>query len=211
IDHQVKIRGFRIELGEIEARLQAQPQVREALVLAQEGATGQQLVAYLIPAAEVALEQQAGLRAQLREQLKEALPDYMVPAHLLLLDQWPLTANGKLDRKALPKADASLLQHGYRAPRSELEQQLAAIWQDVLKLEQVGLDDHFFELGGHSLLAVSVVSRVQLELGLSLTPQLIFQHPTLASFAEQLAQASAPADTQTLSKLSALLDEMEEV
>ncbi|AFO46868.1 amino acid adenylation domain-containing protein [Pseudomonas putida DOT-T1E] len=211
IDHQVKIRGFRIELGEIEARLQAQPQVREALVLAQEGATGQQLVAYLIPAAEVALEQQAGLRAQLREQLKEALPDYMVPAHLLLLDRWPLTANGKLDRKALPKADASLLQHGYRAPRSELEQQLAAIWQDVLKLEQVGLDDHFFELGGHSLLAVSVVSRVQLELGLSLTPQLIFQHPTLASFAEQLAQASAPADTQTLSKLSALLDEMEEV
>ncbi|NBA84117.1 AMP-binding protein, partial [Pseudomonas putida] len=108
IDHQVKIRGFRIELGEIEARLQAQPQVREALVLAQEGATGQQLVAYLIPAAEVALEQQAGLRAQLREQLKEALPDYMVPAHLLLLDRWPLTANGKLDRKALPKADASL-------------------------------------------------------------------------------------------------------
>ncbi|MDX3742944.1 amino acid adenylation domain-containing protein [Pseudomonas sp.] len=211
IDHQVKIRGFRIELGEIEARLQAQPQVREALVLAQEGATGQQLVAYLIPAAEVALEQQAGLRAQLREQLKEALPDYMVPAHLLLLDRWPLTANGKLDRKALPKADASLLQQGYRAPRSELEQQLAAIWQDVLKLEQVGLDDHFFELGGHSLLAVSVVSRVQLELGLSLTPQLIFQHPTLASFAEQLAQASAPADTQTLSKLSALLDEMEEV
>ncbi|UFH28619.1 non-ribosomal peptide synthase/polyketide synthase [Pseudomonas sp. CIP-10] len=211
IDHQVKIRGFRIELGEIEARLQAQPQVREALVLAQEGATGQQLVAYLIPAAEVALEQQAGLRAQLREQLKEALPDYMVPAHLLLLDRWPLTANGKLDRKALPKADASLLQQGYRAPGSELEQQLAAIWQDVLKLEQVGLDDHFFELGGHSLLAVSVVSRVQLELGLSLTPQLIFQHPTLASFAEQLAQASAPADTQTLSKLSALLDEMEEV
>ncbi|EKT4459276.1 AMP-binding protein, partial [Pseudomonas putida] len=93
IDHQVKIRGFRIELGEIESRLQAQPQVREALVLAQEGATGQQLVAYLIPAAEVALEQQAGLRAQLREQLKEALPDYMVPAHLLLLDRWPLTAN----------------------------------------------------------------------------------------------------------------------
>ncbi|KFE51148.1 AMP-binding protein, partial [Pseudomonas syringae] len=143
-DHQVKIRGFRIELGEIEAQLLAQPQVRQAVVLAQDTASGQQLVAYVVA--------DESTRENLRTALKDNLPDYMVPAHLIFLQSLPLTANGKLDRKALPAPDASHQQGEYVAPQTQLEQQIAAIWQDVLKLERVGLTDNFFELGGHSLL-----------------------------------------------------------
>ncbi|WP_413772306.1 non-ribosomal peptide synthase/polyketide synthase [Pseudomonas aeruginosa] len=174
VDHQVKVRGFRIELGEIEACLGEHPAVREALVIAVEGAAGAQLVAYLVPQAEAlasaTLEVQAALRNELKALLRDSLPEYMVPAHLLFLERLPLSPNGKVDRKALPAPDASLLQEAYVAPRSELECQVAAIWQEVLKLQRVGLDDHFFELGGHSLLAINVISRIQLELGMKLTP-----------------------------------------
>ncbi|WP_338473734.1 non-ribosomal peptide synthase/polyketide synthase [Pseudomonas sp. MS646] len=213
IDHQVKIRGFRIELGEIEARLQQQPQVREVAVLAQDAPGGPQLVAYVVvPALDRdASEQARSLRDQLKAGLKAHLPDYMIPAHLLFLDQLPLTPNGKLDRKALPAVDAGLSQAGYVAPASALEQQVAAIWAQVLTVERVGRDDHFFELGGHSLLAVNAVSRMALELGLSLTPQLIFQHPVLKAFVAQLDTADGPINEQKLNKLEALLDEMEEV
>ncbi|MBJ9978440.1 amino acid adenylation domain-containing protein [Pseudomonas sp. S75] len=159
IDHQVKIRGFRIELGEIEARLQAHAGVREVLVLDIDGAGGKQLVAYLIP--QDAQANHAQLRDELRQHLKAQLPDYMVPTHFVLLDHWPLTANGKLDRKSLPKPDASQLQQGYVAPRTPLEQQLAAIWSEVLDVEQVGLHDNFFELGGHSLLVITLVNKLR--------------------------------------------------
>ncbi|WP_437884678.1 AMP-binding enzyme, partial [Pseudomonas sp. LRF_L74] len=147
IDHQVKIRGFRIELGEIEARLQEQEVVRDAVVLAQEGPSGQQLVGYVVPTDAGIIndpDTQSLLRDTIKQSLKANLPDYMVPAHLLFLEKLPLTPNGKLDRKALPKPDASLLQQGYVAPQSELEQRIAAIWADVLKLEKVGLTDNFF-------------------------------------------------------------------
>ncbi|WP_049346370.1 non-ribosomal peptide synthetase, partial [Pseudomonas aeruginosa] len=156
VDHQVKIRGFRIELGEIEARLREHPAVREAVVVAQPGAVGQQLVGYVVaqaPAVADSLEAQAECRTQLKTALRERLPEYMVPSHLLFLARMPLTPNGKLDRKGLPQPDASLLQQVYVAPRSDLEQQVAGIWAEVLQLQQVGLDDNFFELGGHSLLA----------------------------------------------------------
>ncbi|MHC8319522.1 non-ribosomal peptide synthetase [Pseudomonas sp. GB2N2] len=212
IDHQVKVRGLRIELSEIEARLLQQPTVSDVAVLAQEALGGQQLVAYVVPA-QLALDDadaQRRLRAELKARLKDSLPEYMVPAHVLFIAQLPLTPNGKLDRKALPAVDASQLQAGYVAPVSELQQQVAAIWQQVLDLERVGLHDHFFELGGHSLLAVNVVSRLQLELGLKLTPQLIFQHPVLMDFVSQLAIDGEQVDTAKLSKLDALLDEMEE-
>ncbi|MGN8278714.1 condensation domain-containing protein, partial [Pseudomonas sp. SMN5] len=179
IDHQVKIRGFRIELGEIEARLNALEPVREARVLAQEGPSGQQLVGYVIPTAGVA--DLVNLREQIKAGLKADLPDYMVPTHLLFLDQWPLTANGKLDRKALPTADASQVQQDYLAPQSALEQQLAAIWQDVLKVERVGLNDNFFELGGHSLLATQMVSRIRQVLGLNLQLRQLFEDASLAA------------------------------
>jgi acyl carrier protein len=209
IDHQVKIRGFRIELGEIEARLLEQPAVREVAVLAQEALGNQQLVAYVV-ASPLELDDQQSLRDELKARLRESLPEFMVPAHLLFLEQLPLTPNGKLDRKALPTVEGGHLQGRYVAPQSEREQQVAAIWQHVLQVERVGLLDHFFELGGHSLLAVNVVSRLQLELGLKLTPQLIFQHPVLTDFVSSLATAGEQVDTLKLSKLDALLDEMEE-
>ncbi|WP_240994776.1 thioesterase domain-containing protein, partial [Pseudomonas viridiflava] len=158
IDHQVKIRGLRIELGEIEARLLEHSAVREASVIDIDGPTGKQLVAYLVPS-DAGRDAEA-LRETLKVQLKANLPDYMVPAHFVLLDAMPLTANGKLDRRALPKPEAGRAQ-GYVAPRSEFERRLAALWEQVLQVEQVGLNDNFFALGGHSLLAVSLAGRIR--------------------------------------------------
>ncbi|MDU9390191.1 non-ribosomal peptide synthetase [Pseudomonas sp. zfem002] len=187
IDHQVKIRGFRIELGEIEARLQEHPAVREAIVLAVDGAAGQQLAGWFVPRDPA----QTDLRDSLKAHLKANLPDYMVPTHLIALEAMPLTANGKLDRKALPKPDASQLQNAYVAPVSELEQQLAAIWAEILKVEQVGLTDNFFELGGHSLLATQVISRVRKQLDLELSLRNLFEAQDLAAFARAAAQGQA--------------------
>ncbi|WP_331831757.1 amino acid adenylation domain-containing protein [Pseudomonas sp. LH21] len=189
VDHQVKIRGFRIELGEIEARLQEHASVREVLVLDIDGAGGKQLAAYLIAQDEHA--DHAALRDTLKQHLKANLPDYMVPTHFLVLEQWPLTANGKLDRKALPKPDASQLQQGYVAPRTALEQQLAAIWSEVLKVEQVGLHDNFFELGGHSLLATQVTSRIRQRLDLEVPLRSLFESADLLAFAQAAGQGSA--------------------
>ena len=170
VDHQVKIRGFRIELGEIEALLLAQDGVRETLVLAADN----QLVAYLVADSTDA----EALKAVLREQL----PDYMVPAHLIFLDRMPLNPNGKLDRQALPKPDASQAQQAWVAPVTELEQQVAAIWADILGAERVGLSDHFFEMGGHSLLAMQVVSRLRHALAQEVPLKLVFEQPRLAGF-----------------------------
>ncbi|WP_122614320.1 non-ribosomal peptide synthetase, partial [Pseudomonas viridiflava] len=190
IDHQVKIRGHRIELGEIEARLQAQAQVREVIVLALDG----QLVAYLVP--DDPAQDPQTLRETFKAELKAHLPDYMVPTHFVLLDAMPLTANGKLDRKALPAPDATQLQAQYVAPEGELEQQLAAIWAEVLKVEQVGRTDNFFELGGHSLLATQVISRIRQQLSVELSLRHLFEARELAAFAQCAGQgqsASVPS------------------
>ncbi|WP_096144848.1 non-ribosomal peptide synthetase, partial [Pseudomonas fluorescens] len=188
IDHQVKIRGLRIEMGEIEASLQALPNVREAAVLAQPSATGVQLVAYVVPAEGQALEAQA-----LAARLRQTLPDYMVPGHWVVLDALPLNHNGKLDRRALPTPDLNQASAAYVAPQSPLQIQLAAIWQAVLQVEQVGLEDHFFERGGHSLLATQVISRVRHDLKLEVPLRALFEQPTLAAFAA--ACAGVQADT----------------
>ena len=191
VDHQVKIRGFRIELGEIETLLLAQPGVREALVLAAD----HQLIAYL-----VAEQQDAeALKATLREQL----PDYMVPAHLIFLDRMPLNPNGKLDRQALPKPDASQSQHAWVAPVTELEQQVAALWADILGVERVGLADHFFERGGHSLLAMQVVSRLRHALGREVPLKLLFEQPRLERFAAALHALEASVGEPVLALLPA--------
>ncbi|RPO99722.1 non-ribosomal peptide synthetase, partial [Pseudomonas aeruginosa] len=198
VDHQVKIRGFRIELGEIEARLREHPAVREAVVVAQSGAVGQQLVGYVVaqePAVADSPEAQAECRAQLKTALRERLPEYMVPSHLLFLARMPLTPNGKLDRKGLPQPDASLLQQVYVAPRSDLEQQVAGIWAEVLQLQQVGLDDNFFELGGHSLLAIQVTARMQSEVGVELPLAALFQTESLQAYAELAAAQTSSNDT----------------
>ncbi|MFJ3259747.1 amino acid adenylation domain-containing protein [Pseudomonas sp. NPDC086581] len=172
IDHQVKIRGFRIELGEIESRLLGQPGVREAVVIARDAGQVKQLVGYVT----------GQIDTDLRAALLEDLPDYMVPAQIVQLERMPLTPNGKLDRKALPEPDFSRLQKTYRAPESEREQTLAAIWCAVLGLERVGLDDNFFELGGDSIVSIQVVSRARAA-GLQLSPKDLFQHQTLQALA----------------------------
>ncbi len=179
IDHQVKLRGLRIELGEIEARLLEHEWVRETAVLAVDG---KYLVGYLVL-------QNAGddWRDVLSAHLAQHLPDYMVPAQWMLLEQMPLSPNGKLDRKALPKADASLQAREYVAPQSELEQQIAAIWAEVLEVPRVGLNDNFFELGGHSLLATQVVVRLREQLHAEFDVKSIFTTPTLADFSAYVA------------------------
>jgi amino acid adenylation domain-containing protein len=212
IDHQVKIRGFRIELGEIEARLQTHESVREAVVVDIEGPSGKQLVGYLVADINLsdAPEQQAALRSTLCDYLKGILPDYMVPAHLLFLDKLPLTPNGKLDRKALPKPDASQLRQEYMAPQSELEQQIAIIWADVLKVDRVGLTDNFFDLGGHSLLAVQIISQVNNRLGIDLPLQLIFESPMLVDFFMNLKSYGLVLSEAGLSDIEKLMNEMAE-
>ncbi|MEY9984238.1 amino acid adenylation domain-containing protein [Bradyrhizobium yuanmingense] len=176
-DQQVKIRGFRIELGEIEARLLEQRGVRAAAVVAGEGRTGRQLFAYA--SGGPSLEGRA-----LRDALSAVLPDYMVPSSVTVLEQLPLTANGKIDRRALPApGEDALARRTYEAPEDEIELALAGIWAELLDVDQVGRNDHFFELGGHSLLAVRVLSRVSQEIGVSIAVSDLFAHPDLASFA----------------------------
>ncbi|CRM74432.1 non-ribosomal peptide synthetase [Pseudomonas sp. 8 R 14] len=188
IDHQVKIRGFRIELGEIETRMLEHAAVRETVVLALDSPSGKQLVAYLVSDAD-----HGTLREALKAHLKAQLPDYMVPAHLIVLDSMPLTANGKLDRRALPQPDPEANRQPYVAPRNELESTLAAIWCAVLNVQQVGLDDNFFELGGDSILSIQVVSRAR-QAGIHFSPRDLFQHQTvqtLAGVATRSEQVSA--------------------
>ncbi|WP_106804296.1 non-ribosomal peptide synthase/polyketide synthase [Pseudomonas sp. S5D5] len=209
VDHQVKIRGFRIELGEIEARLREQDNVGETVVVAQEGPTGKQLVAYVVPA-DANLADQAEFRDSLRRALKTRLPDYMVPTHFMFLAQMPLTPNGKLDRKGLPEPDASLLQQAYVAPESELEQQIAAIWAEVLRLPQVGLNDNFFEVGGHSLLAIQITSRVQAELGLEVPLVEVFQTETLRAYVQAAATFRA-GSAEDFDDLRDFLSELEAI
>jgi amino acid adenylation domain-containing protein len=184
-DFQVKVRGFRVEPGEIEARLASHPGVREAVVLAlDDGAGGKRLVAYFVGEA---LESEA-----LRAHLSQQLPEYMVPAAFVRLDAFPVTPNGKLDRRALPAPDAdAFAARAYEAPVGEVENVLAGIWSELLGVERVGRGDHFFALGGHSLLAVRVVSRVRRALGVDASPAALFERPVLADLARGLETATA--------------------
>ncbi|WP_229212466.1 non-ribosomal peptide synthetase, partial [Duganella sp. HH105] len=183
IDHQVKLRGFRIELGEIEAALASLEPVREALVLAREDVAGdKRLVAYLVAHDGEQLPDAAGLRAA----LLESLPEYMVPAHFVVLEQMPLTSNGKVDRKALPVPELARSEDGYVAPRTAAEEIMAGIWAGVLKLDKVGLHDDFFALGGHSLLATQLVSQIRSAFEVELPLRAVFEAPTIAGLMPQL-------------------------
>ncbi|MNJ23385.1 Linear gramicidin synthase subunit B [compost metagenome] len=209
IDHQVKIRGYRIELGEIEARLHEQAEVRDAAVGVQEGVNGKHLVGYLV--ASDAAADSSVLLELIKQRLRAELPEYMVPLHWAWLKQLPLNANGKLDRKALPSVDFAAQQsQDFLAPRSELEQTLATIWAEVLKVGQVGVRDNFFELGGHSLLATQIASRVQKALQLNVPLRAMFECSTveeLASYVEGL-KASELSDDK-VDRLSDLMAELE--
>ena len=185
-DFQVKVRGFRIELGEIEAKLAALPGVKEAVVLAREDVPGEkQLVAYCLETTPGALAPEA-LRAALQAQL----PDYMVPSAFVVLEAWPLTANAKLDRAALPapKGGVASSAQAYVAPRTPIEEVLAAIWAEVLGIERVGALDNFFDLGGHSLMAMRLMAAIRDTLGIDLPLKTFFEAPTVA----QMAQALLP-------------------
>jgi amino acid adenylation domain-containing protein/non-ribosomal peptide synthase protein (TIGR01720 family) len=181
LDHQVKVRGFRIELGEIEAALAALPGVHQAAVLAREEAAGhRRLVAYV--AGDCVGMAADELRASLQEQLRERLPDYMVPAAFVKLAALPLNANGKVDRKALPAPEEPAARESYVAPRSREEEILAAVWAQVLHLPRVGVEDNFFALGGDSILSVQIVARAR-QAGLLFGVREIFAHPTVAGLA----------------------------
>jgi len=195
-DFQVKIRGFRLELGEIEARLSEHPSVREAVVLAREDQPGnKRLVAYVTAIGSAEDRSAAdGMDVEpLRAHLSALLPEYMVPAAYVWLAKLPLTANGKLDRKALPAPNAdAYLMRGYEAPVGELETTVARIWAEVLKLDRVGRNDNFFEIGGHSLLVVRMTSMLR-QFGIETTVAVLFNHPTVESFAKSLnTSGSAP-------------------
>ncbi|WP_122731999.1 non-ribosomal peptide synthetase, partial [Pseudomonas viridiflava] len=183
-DDQVKIRGVRIELGEIEAQLSQLPGIEEALIVAREDEPGQpRLVGYFTERADVATLNVG----ELRTALLAVLPGYMVPSALVRLDAWPLTANGKVDRRALPLPDRDALNTGeYQAPQGELEVALAAIWSELLQVERVGRHDRFFELGGHSLLAMRMVSQVRQRLSLELALGDLFADSALAAVARCL-------------------------
>ncbi|WP_314385526.1 non-ribosomal peptide synthetase [Pseudomonas brenneri] len=209
IDHQVKIRGYRIELGEIEARLHEQPEVRDAAVGVQEGVNGKHLVGYLV-ASDASLNPGERLD-RIKQRLRAELPEYMVPLHWLWLERLPLNANGKLDRKALPALEIGQLHsQDYLAPRSELEQTLATIWAEVLKVEQVGVLDNFFELGGHSLLATQIASRVQKTLQQDVPLRAMFECSTVAELATYIeGLAAKQISAGTVDRLSDLMAELE--
>ncbi|MCP3962378.1 MAG: amino acid adenylation domain-containing protein [bacterium] len=191
LDHQVKVRGFRIELGEIEAALGQHEGIAQAVVIVREDRPGdRRLVAYLVAAGK-----DLPKTAELREALKKSLPEYMVPALFVPVEAMPLTPNGKVDRKALPKPDPSLLRSDteYVAPRDETEEALAAIWSEVLAVPRIGIDDNFFELGGDSLLVIRVVSKAK-KVDLGITTRQLFQNPTVAQLAGQVGTTEILAE-----------------
>jgi hypothetical protein len=185
-DFQVKIRGFRIELGEIEAKLCALAGIDEAVVTARKDGPGeQQLVAYYL--AEDAID-----AFWLREQLSPQLPEYMLPSAFVRMPSWPLTENGKLDRKSLPAPeDAAYARPSSPPPEGETEQALARIWSTLLGIEQVGRDDNFFELGGHSLLAIKLANRIKTDIGHEISVADVFDATTPARMAERIERGVA--------------------
>lgn len=218
VDHQVKIRGYRIECGEIESALGQHPAVRESVVVAREGSRGdslssfgtfERLVAYV-----VAAQTSVPSTNELRDFLKQKLPDYMLPSVFVLLDALPLTPNGKVDRRVLPIPDQRRpeLETFFVAPRTEVEEILARIWTDVLNLEKVGIHDNFFDLGGHSLLATQVLSRVRSVFRMELSLRTLFDHRTVHELAKTITKLRGESViseeiSETLSAIESLSEE----
>lgn len=209
LDYQVKLRGYRIELGEIEAVLSQHESVSQAAVLTREDTPGNRhLVAYVVG-------NRGGAPAEeLRRFLSDKLPQYMIPSVFVSLDALPLTANGKLDRTALPMPDPSRPSLGeeFIAPRTPVEELLAGIWSDLLGLERVGVNDNFFELGGHSLLATQLISQIREALQIELPLRSLFETPTVSGLADTIAQLTSDMSevekrVQLLSRLTELSEE----
>jgi len=185
-DHQVKVRGFRIELGEIEAVLKNHTGVQDSLVVARDDASGSRsLVGYVVCSPHATLD-----GAELRHSLRQSLPEYMVPSIIMVLPSWPLTANGKLDRKALPDPEMAGQESAFVAPQSEMEKSIAALWQNLLAVDKVGIFDNFFDIGGHSLLAVRLHTALRELSGEPLLLIDLFKYPTIAAMARRLTQST---------------------
>jgi acyl-CoA synthetase (AMP-forming)/AMP-acid ligase II/acyl carrier protein len=201
IDQQVKIRGFRIELGEIESVIARHPEVRQVAVIDREDVPGdKRLVAYLV----ADQSQSTPLLQELREQLRRELPEYMTPAHFVFVDALRLTANGKLDRKALPAPQNVREERGrpFNPPRNATEQAIAEVWQAVLRVDRVGIDDHFFELGGNSLLLMRVHGRLKEALHRDFPIVALLQYSTVRALARHLdlGVANAPASQVSIDR-----------
>ncbi|MEE8361373.1 MAG: phosphopantetheine-binding protein, partial [Gemmatimonadales bacterium] len=186
VDHQVKVRGYRIELGEIESRLTEHPGVAEAIVIAKGEGDDRRLVGYIVADGEALPPGTEELKAH----LQQTLPEFMIPGHIVVLDRLPLTPNAKVDRQALPDPETvvgnTTPDIAFVPPTSDIEQRLAAVWQDVLKVPQIGLEDNFFDLGGHSLLVVQTHRRLKDDLHLELSITDMFRFPTVRSLASFL-------------------------
>jgi len=198
IDHQVKIRGYRIELGEIERLLEQHPAVREAVVLAREDNPGdKRLVAYMIPN-----HSQKFSGSELRDYMKQKLPEFMVPSHFVTLDAFPLTPNQKIDHKALPAPNKIQIESEmiYAPPKNELEQTIAKIWQELLNVPKVGINDNFFDLGGHSLLIVRAHRRLRELIDKELSITDMFRFPTIRTLTEYLSEDSGNGGKTTVPK-----------
>ncbi len=188
VDHMVKVRGFRIELGEIEAVVAQHPAIKQNVVVVREEGNAKMLVGYVVSDAAT-----PPTNAELREYVGGKLPDYMVPTLFITLDAMPLNANGKIDRKALPSPDISKAwDENYVAPRNEIEEDLAKVWAEVIKLPRVGVRDNFFELGGHSLLAIRIFSHIDKKYGKQLPLGTLFRTPTIEQLAQVLEGDFAP-------------------
>ncbi len=204
IDHQVKLRGFRIELGEIEAVLAKNPRVRQCLVMAREDQPGlKRLIAYMVPHEGSDCEGSDLNSDQLALHLRQSLPDFMVPSAFVVLDAFPLTPNGKIDRKALPPpehtGDADEI---YVAPRNSIEEKVAGIWSEVLHLDQVSVTSDFFALGGHSLLAAQVISRLRQAFEVELPLKAMFESPKLEILASRIQAAKHGSDIPPITRVS---------
>ncbi|MGO4964300.1 MULTISPECIES: bacitracin non-ribosomal peptide synthetase BacC [Bacillus] len=197
IDHQVKIRGFRIELSEIENQLLKIEGIDAAAVMAREDqAGGKYLCAYIVA------DKTAGV-ADVRKCLLKELPDYMVPSYFVKLDQLPLTANGKIDRKALPEPSGTISEATYEAPRNRTEEKLVSIWEDVLGIENIGISHNFFELGGHSLKAAALTAKLHKEMKIEVPLRQIFETPTIkdiGDFIESMKESPYASITQAEEK-----------
>ena len=210
IDTQVKIRGYRIELGEVEAVLGQHRAVQTSVVAVREDEPGdKRLVGYVVAQPQGSFD-----AAEVKNYLKQKLPEYMIPSALVLLDDLPLTPSGKVDRRALPAPDQSRreLENVYQAPRTATEETLAAIWREVLKLVKVGVYDNFFDLGGHSLLATQIVSRIRSAFSIEFPLRTLFESPTVAEMAaivmqKQGKQASDEALAQILREMDGMTED----
>ena len=202
IDHQIKIRGYRVELGEIETTLAQHLAIREAIAMVREDHSGdKRLVAYL-----VARREQSFDVSDVRKYLKQRLPEYMIPSALVRLDELPLTPSGKVDRGLLP-APGSVQRSEFIAPRTPVEEKIAEIWAEVLRVDRVGMDDNFFELGGHSLLATQVVSRMRAILKLDIPLRSLFEAPTVGDLATVITRQQTGQMNET--EMERILEELE--